>query len=121
MRTIVFALLLAAAPISPALADGEGWRPPPRIRHAAPRPVRMQRSRPIIRREHPRRGHRPVDLRAMPRCDAIAYELRRFEWHLRYDGRLGPDELRIANALRADYDAICGGPIWRELPRRRWW
>ena len=52
-------------------------------------------------------------------CQEKARRLHDFEYRSQMDGRVSRDEMRIANALRADLRASCGGGRWH--PQRGWY
>lgn len=52
-------------------------------------------------------------------CQAKAARLYDFERRMQADGRVSRDEVRIANSLRADLSASCGGGRWN--PQRGWY
>jgi hypothetical protein len=52
-------------------------------------------------------------------CQAKAARLYEFEYRMQQDGRVSRDEARIAQSLRADLAANCGGGRWH--PQRGWY
>lgn len=95
-----------------------GWRrPPPPPGYYPPPPP------PPVYQQPPRRYYGgPPDwrhARSYNWCQGKAARLYDFERRMQMDGRVSRDEARIANSLRADLQASCGGGRW--APNRGWY
>lgn len=94
----------------PRYVPGPRYEPVPR--YAPPPPVVIG---PPIYGPPPGWRHR----RGYGWCRAKAERLYEFEYRMQLDGRVSRDEMRIANALRADLQRSCGGGRW--APDRGWY
>lgn len=108
-------LLLAAAALGLMASEaGAQYGPPPGYRPPPPPPA--YRPGPPVAPGYAGewRHRRPYNW-----CQAKARRLHEFEYRSQMDGRVSRDEMRIANALRADLRAQCGGGRWH--PQRGWY
>ena len=96
MRTPLIAMIAALAFGSPLQAQSWSGSPAPVLRSAADPGARSA-------------GARVARLaRTAPWCRAQRANLYRFQRQARWDGRVAIDEMRVANALRADLASQCG-------------
>lgn len=106
MRALMLAAALAAAAALPATAQSWTGDPAPVLRSAADPGAHVAGRRAV---------KRP---RSNAWCTVQRVNLHRFQAQVRRDGYVSIDEMRIANALRADVATTCGRSRW--APNRRW-